>query len=587
MKLLDWSVVADNDNNTEIEKKYPLKGDLTKNKLLRYLPALIATNISTMLLVTVDGLVAGNLVGKDALASISFYTPISTVIGALTAVVSTGASILLSLRMGNADTDGLKRAKDAIKKLSIIYAIIVSLVQIPIVFLMINSYNLTGDVLSNMISYAIGVMIATPFSIINTVGVYQLQAIGKMKVLMGMAVLEGGTNLVLDIVFVSVFNMGVAGTGYGTLCANIVRCTVTVVYLVKKSDMYNSGGTKATSSEYKEIVLKGLPDAAYLGVVALQNYLMARIILSCFGEPGGVIKGVTAFAFSVVNVMMSSVQGAARPMVGLLNGVNNKRGVRQLLLQSIMLIVVLAGAIVAVVELWPDLFYTLQGVKEIPGGGELAVRLNAIQFVILGINALFRMYFASRELHNFSTILTVVGNVTVPIFAFVIGQMFDAPYIFLAYTIAQVIILVVNLSKYTKLLIKDKKEDVDIQRVYVSLEPEDAVDASQMIRDFAMEHNYSQKNANRARLCMEEMVAYSVKASKDTQLRNQVMFCFSKDETRFVMLDDGECIMIDDDAVKEELVTDNYGLIKRLADDVEYQYVLDMNHTVVSFGCRG
>lgn len=586
MKFLKWSVIEEIENESEIEKKYPLKGDLTGKKLWSFLPALIATNISTMLLVTVDSLVAGNMVGSDALASISFFNPILTAIGALTAIVSMGSSTVLSLRMGNTDTDGLNRAKDAIKKLTIIYAIIVSLVQIPVVYIMIQSYNLTGDVLSYTISYAIGIMIATPFSVINTVGVYQLQAIGKMKVLMRMAVLEGGANLVFDVLFVGPLNMGVAGTGYGTLCANVIRCTVTVIYLFKKSDMYNSGGIKGTKADYKEIVVKGLPEAAYLGVVALQNYILVKIILFYFGEPGGVIKGVTAFAYSIANVMLTSVQGAARPMVGLLNGVDDKKGVRQLLRQSILLNIVLPGIIVAVAMIWPELSYTLQGVKEIPVGGELSVRLYSISFILLGINALFRMYFAAREYHRFSTILTTIGNILVPLFAFLIGLFFDAPFIWLSFSIAQFIILIANEVKYLSVFRKDIDNDVDIERIYVSVEPEQAMDASRMIHDYAIEKKYPEKEANHARLCMEEMVLYSKKAAGDEALSNQIMFCFSEKETRFVMLDDGECIMFDNDEEKQELVTDNYGVIKRLADSVSYSYVLDMNHTVVSFASK-
>ncbi len=583
MSVLNWSVVEDNENVTEIEKKYPLKGDLTGNKLMRFLPALIATNISTMLLITVDSLVAGNMVGADALASISFFNPILLAIGALTAIVSMGSSTVLSLRMGDTDTEGLNRAKDAIKKTSIIFAIIISIVQIPVVYIMIKAYGLSGDVLSYTTSYAIGIMCATPFSVINTVGVYQLQAIGKMKVLMGMAILEGVSNLVLDLVFVGLFDMGVAGTGYGTLCANIIRCVATVLYLFKKSDMYNSGGVKSKGADVKEIIVKGLPEAAYSAVSAIQNYVLIVVLIEYFGDAGGVIKGVAAFAFSIANVMMTSVQGAARPMVGLMNGVDEKKSVRRLLQQSINLTVLLAGVIVAVVIIWPELFYTLQGVKEIPKGGELSLKLYAISFILLGINAMLRMYFTAREYHRFSTIITAVGNIVVPLFAYVIGLFMDAPYIWLSFTIAQLIILFANFIKYGIVLKEDRASDVDIKRIYLSVEPEEATDASRMIQEYALENNYSEIKSNRIGLCMEEMVAYSVKASSDEKLRNQIMFCFSDKEIRFVMLDDGECIIFDKDSETQSLVSDNYGVIKRIADSVSYNYVLDLNDTVVTF----
>ena len=50
-----------------------------------------------------------------------------------------------------------------------------------------------------------------------------------------------------------------------------------------------------------------------------------------------------------------------------------------------------------------------------------------------------------------------------------------------------------------------------------------------------------------------------------------------------MMLDDGECIALDKNEETQQLITDNYGLLKKLAKTVEYQYVLNMNYTVFTF----
>lgn len=51
----------------------------------------------------------------------------------------------------------------------------------------------------------------------------------------------------------------------------------------------------------------------------------------------------------------------------------------------------------------------------------------------------------------------------------------------------------------------------------------------------------------------------------------------------FEMLDNGKCIALDRDSEIQELITDNYGLVKKLAKSVEYQYLLNMNYTVFTF----
>ena len=56
-----------------------------------------------------------------------------------------------------------------------------------------------------------------------------------------------------------------------------------------------------------------------------------------------------------------------------------------------------------------------------------------------------------------------------------------------------------------------------------------------------------------------------------------------KDEAVFVELDDGKCIALDKNELSQKLVTDNYELLRKLAKSVEYQYILNMNHTRFTF----
>jgi len=572
------------EHKSEIEKKYFLSGDLTRKKLFSFLPALILTNISTALLISVDSLVAGNMISADALASISFYSPVSNIIGAITAIISTGSATLLSLRVGDVDSDGILRTKKLIANISVIAAIIVSLLQIPIVFFIINTYDLSPEMISMMKSYAIGMMIATPFGMISTIGTYQLQVMGKMRVLMALAIIEGLTNLGLNVFFVGVLDLGVAGTGFGTACANIVRCACTLIYLFKKTDMYSFRDAHWTKSDLKELIKKGLPDASSIFINATITYVMAHIIILYFGQDGGVIKGVLSFLYSIVFVISSSIQGSTRPLVGLLNGIKDRRGIIVLIHQGVNLSLIFVGLLSLIFCLFPEWFYSIQGVKDIPEGGILSVRFYAFYFVFTTIDSLFRMYFASAGNPRFSTILTLAGNALVPGVAYLLGKFFAPPYIWLAYLIVESLILIVNLIRYLRMALIEKKRETDSEdAIYLSVKPEEAYEAATMVQEYAIDMGYSEKIAKRARLCMEEMVAYSVKASKAIRVRNQIVFHFSDKGIRFMMLDDGECIPFNNDEEETSYMIDNYKLLKRLSKKLKYQYVLDMNYTLLQF----
>lgn len=82
---------------------------------------------------------------------------------------------------------------------------------------------------------------------------------------------------------------------------------------------------------------------------------------------------------------------------------------------------------------------------------------------------------------------------------------------------------------------------------------------------------------------MEEMVSYAVASQKNSVIKTQIVIRFFESGAVFEMLDNGKCIALDRDSEIQELITDNYGLVKKLAKSVEYQYLLNMNYTVFTF----
>ncbi len=56
--------------------QYRRRGSLTMRKLTEYIPVMIMTNISLLLINSVDRIVAGNLIGTEAMNSISIFYPV-------------------------------------------------------------------------------------------------------------------------------------------------------------------------------------------------------------------------------------------------------------------------------------------------------------------------------------------------------------------------------------------------------------------------------------------------------------------------------------------------------------------------------
>lgn len=567
-----------------IESLFPRKGTLTGRKLREFIPIMILTNMSVFIMSTVDGLIAGNLVSEKALASINIFFPAMVILTIISALIESGSATSLATCMGKNDVEAIRRAKAAVRFTMIGGAVFTAIIQFPIMYLVINSYHLSPEVNEMVWQYAIGIMIALPVGLISSVCSYQLQIVGKMRVLMVLSIMEGVMNTFLDLFFVVVMHLGVVGIGFGTASASLIRCTVTIIYIVKKTDIYRCKKTKHRWSEVRDILYCGCPDAANMAMLALQNYFMMRIILAGFGDVGGTIKGVCFFAFNIANIFILGTMSSMRPLVGLYSGAEDPKAMRNLIQQCILASMVLVGSITIAVELFPTLFYHLNGVRNIPEGGILSIRLFALYFIFKGIDSLFRLYFANRKDAIAATGLTVIGNATLPFFAFALISFLPAPFLWLAYLLMELLIFALSGIRYLWWLKKDRSVvDPSEKVLYLTVRPEDAIKASRMIRRFADENGCSAKIAYRMALCMEEMVAYVVQSQKQSDINIMIMARFRPDEGIFCMIDDGKCIALNEDTETTELITDNYGLLKKLAKSVEYQNILNMNYTIFRF----
>lgn len=571
----------------DIEKKYKRKNSLIRLKLIDYIPILVISNISTLLILTVDGIVVGNYVGAEALAAVQIFYPVTVLLGVFSAIISNGTAQCLSAGIVKHDYENLKYIKAAILKVIFISVIFVAIIQIPIVFAILKSYNLEPELYNMTKEYAIGIMISMPFGLISAVSVCQLQIAGKMKTLMILAIIEGVLNLGLDLLFVGKLKLGVVGAGFGSSTASVTRSLLTLYYIHFKTDTYKGIDVKARIEDIKSIVRSGLPEATSIFANAFQSYVMVRLLLHAFeGSTGATIKGVCTFCFSLVGVAISSLQGAMRPLLSIMTGSDDKVGLYNTMRIAFRNILVAVGIISIAMQIKPEVFYHLHGIKDIPEYGVFSLRLYVTYFIFYGFNTIYRLYFVNKGDTKFATTLTLVGNLTLPVFAYALFKVFAPPYIWLGNTVTAVLIFVINTVRYISFVKKDRESaSPDEKTLYLSVKSEEALEASKDIADYAKEKGYPMKLVNDISLCFEEMISYAVKSQNRIYFHVQIIVKFLKDKARFVMLDDGKCIHLDEDKEKQQLAVDNYDFIKKLAKTYDYQYLLNMNYTTLNFEC--
>ena len=214
--------------------------DLGKDKvpllvLKLAIPSMIAQFV-TVLYSIIDRMFIGNIeeIGDIALAGVGVCGPIVTLLTSFGTLIGLGGSILMAMRMGA----GQKKEAQSILAHSFTMLVAFSAV-LTLVFLLSKKYLLNWFGASPLtFPYAdtyMTIYTAGTFFALMAIGLnYFITCQGFPAVGMCTVLIGAITNIVLDPVFIFVFDMGVAGAAWATVIAQFASCAFAFCFLIGK-----------------------------------------------------------------------------------------------------------------------------------------------------------------------------------------------------------------------------------------------------------------------------------------------------------------------------------------------------------------
>ena len=154
--------------------------------------------------------------GKTAFASVNLIIPLLQILGGVGAMLGVGGSALVAKTLGENDIPRARRYFTMMMYLmlgtSVFFTILGIVILKPIAFLFGATEAMMGDV----VTYgAICLIFNTALQAQYTFQSYLVTA-EKPKMVLGVVIAAGVTNMILDYVFMAFFHMGVAGAALAT-----------------------------------------------------------------------------------------------------------------------------------------------------------------------------------------------------------------------------------------------------------------------------------------------------------------------------------------------------------------------------------
>lgn len=255
------------------------EGNIWKHLLLFAIPLLIG-NLFQQLYNTVDSIVVGNFVGKEALAAVGTTdNVINTIIGFFMGM-STGAGVVISHYFGGKNDEGVHKAVHTTIALTFIMSILFSILGVLLVPAMLRLMKTPDDVIEQSSVYLRIYFAGSAGLMFYNMGSGILRAVGDSKRPLYFLIFSALLNTILDILFVAIFHMGVAGVAIATIIAQGLSAILVMITLTREKDSYRIIWKKVRI--YKKMLGKifsvGFPVAIQQAVTSFSNVFVQSYI---------------------------------------------------------------------------------------------------------------------------------------------------------------------------------------------------------------------------------------------------------------------------------------------------------------------
>ncbi|MEG2604864.1 MAG: MATE family efflux transporter [Clostridia bacterium] len=229
---------------------------------------------------TVDTIVVGRFVGKEALAAVGSTSSIINMLVGLFAGLSTGASVVISQYYGAHDYPRLHDAVHTTISLTFIMSVLVTALGIVIVPPMLRMMDTPADVFGQAQEYLTIYFAGVSGLLIYNMGSGILRAVGDSRHPLYFLCFSALTNIVLDLLFVVQFHWGVAGVAYATILSQFISAMLILGLLSRDPAPYGIHWRHLClrRETLKHILSIGFPSGIQQAITAFSNVFVQSYI---------------------------------------------------------------------------------------------------------------------------------------------------------------------------------------------------------------------------------------------------------------------------------------------------------------------
>lgn len=433
------------------------------SRFWRYLSSSILITLSGALGVIVDSIIVGNLIGSDGVSAINLNSTVIQLLMTISLIIASGGGMLAGYAIGRKDFDNARYIFTQSTLGSVIVGVIFAVIGI-FFSNQLASILCQNDALHVMVRDYLRVVLFGAPAYMLMWGISTMIIVDGSPRLASLAIIiDNIANLILDVVFIKIFDMGIAGSSLATVVGHLIAVAIMMLHFRNKNRVLHLSFKGGKLSQWRDIISQGAPLAIASICLTLLLFTSNKMVLTAVGREGIFVFSVCMNLLQVYNFFLAGTCRSLQTLGAVLIGERNSDGIRFVFGKSFKFITI--AMIITCVYVWifPSSIATLFGADnaDIIKECNYALRIFAISFVPFCYIYFIMIIFKLLSFNRMSLFISLILSLTViPVISLMAH--YAAEYIWYSYLIAYIIEIIAIVAVY-------KAGRMDIRARMVSL----------------------------------------------------------------------------------------------------------------------
>ena len=258
--------------------------DMTKGKplsvIMGFCIPMLLGNVFQQFYNMADTLIVGRLIGKGALAAVGSTGSLNFLVMGFITGICNGFCISVSQRFGAGDIKEMRRFAANAVYLCAFFSVFLTALTMVFTRQLLNLIDTPDEIINYAYSYIIVIFAGITTTMAYNLLACLLRALGDSKSPLYFLAVASVINVVLDLFFIIVLDMGVMGAGVATVIAQAVSALLCFIYIRRNFPIlvFTKDDLKFSAAHSAKLILMGVPMGLQFSITAVGSLILQKAI---------------------------------------------------------------------------------------------------------------------------------------------------------------------------------------------------------------------------------------------------------------------------------------------------------------------